>query len=358
MGRKVRYALVGFGGIAENRLAREGFGLDRSRFDGLAEAELIGAFDVNPDRRGAAEALQLRWYPSLAAVWQDEEVEAVFIATNNLSHAPLALEALDRQRHLIVEKPLATTAAAAEEVCERAAAAGLSLSVDHMMVYQQLNVRARQMAADGTLGDIDDACFHMEFSYGYEAAEAASWRCSRPEELGGPIGDVATHCFYLAEDLLQQSIVEVAAVYYPRTMRIAAENGALIRLALADGRNISVRVSFCDRRGGLAGTLGNLGYELYGSKAVLRGYGTMFQLSGAAGEPFQPRLELEKDGKVTILRPSAAGNIYQAVIRAHAGSILSGQPLDGRGAVHNLRVCEAAHASARAGGEWRRVDGC
>lgn len=50
----IRYAMIGFGGIAEHRLAREGFALDRTRFAPLAEAELVGATDVNPARRAAA----------------------------------------------------------------------------------------------------------------------------------------------------------------------------------------------------------------------------------------------------------------------------------------------------------------
>ena len=59
---KVRYAIIGFGGIAENRVAREGFACDASRFSPLRGAVLVGATDMNQGRRGAAEALGLRWY--------------------------------------------------------------------------------------------------------------------------------------------------------------------------------------------------------------------------------------------------------------------------------------------------------
>ena len=90
--RKVRYALIGFGGIAENRIAREGFGLDKSRFAGHPQAELVGATDRIAARRDAAARLGLKWYDSVEAVLSDPAIEAVFIATNNLSHAPLARE--------------------------------------------------------------------------------------------------------------------------------------------------------------------------------------------------------------------------------------------------------------------------
>ena len=63
--QKVRYGLVGFGGIAEARIAKEGFGLDEARFTGNPAAELVGVTDIQQSRRAAAEALGLRWFDSL-----------------------------------------------------------------------------------------------------------------------------------------------------------------------------------------------------------------------------------------------------------------------------------------------------
>ena len=74
----VKYALIGFGGIAENRIAKEGFACDKARFhDVPAEYELIGACDVNPERRSAAEALGLEWYADSRALLADPRVDAV-----------------------------------------------------------------------------------------------------------------------------------------------------------------------------------------------------------------------------------------------------------------------------------------
>ena len=71
---KIRYVLVGFGGIAENRVAKEGYACDRKRFRPLRNAALVGATDLNPARQKAAEALGLKWYPSLEAVLADGSV--------------------------------------------------------------------------------------------------------------------------------------------------------------------------------------------------------------------------------------------------------------------------------------------
>lgn len=354
---KVRYALLGFGGIAENRIAKEGFACDAARFRPLKQAVLVGATDLNPKRRKAVQALGLKWYRDVGAALADPSVDAVFVATNNLSHAALARQALEAGKAVIVEKPLAPTSREARELVKLAAKKRLSLSVDHMMTHNALNKKARELVADGALGNVNDACFHMQFAYGYDPAEAATWRCSNRAEMGGPIGDVASHCFYMAEDLLGSRIKAVRAAYYPKRMGIKVEDGALIQCDLERGVTCSVLVSFCDARGGLGGTLSNLGYEIYGDAAVARGYGTLFQLSGHAGEPFKMRLELDRftsQKEFTVKKPE---NIYQGVIAEHAASVLDGTPLTGAAGLHNVLLCEAAHASARRGGKTVEIKG-
>ncbi|MDO5580248.1 MAG: Gfo/Idh/MocA family oxidoreductase [Planctomycetia bacterium] len=356
--RKIKYALIGFGGIAENRIAKEGFACDRNRFAPLEKAELIGAFDLNPARKAAAEALGLKWYSGIDKILADPEAEAVYIATNNLSHAPLAMEAMSAGKHVLVEKPLAATVSEAAALVQAAKEKKRSLSVDHMMVNNKLNVKAKELLDAGTLGTVNDSCFHMEFAYGYDPAEAGTWRCSKWEEMGGPIGDVASHCFYMAEYLFGKKIREVAAVYLPKTMPIAVEDGAYIRFKMEDGMCGSVKVAFSELRGGLGGTLSNLGFEIYGTEAVLRSFGTMFQLSGYEDEPIPMRLELDlfKSQKVFTGKDIPTRNIYQQVIEHHAESILSEKYLDGDEGSRNVRICYAAHESARNAGKWIAVE--
>lgn len=354
---KVKYVLVGFGGIAENRVAKEGYACDRNRFKKLRYAELVGATDLNQGRREAAEALGLKWYPSYGDVLADKTVDGVYIATNNASHASLACQALNAGKHVIVEKPIATTSADAKKMNQLAKRKKLSLTVDHMMVNNAWNIAAKDAMAKGRLGKVNDSCFHMEFAYGYDPAEAATWRCSKVEEMGGPIGDVASHCFYVAEFLFGKKISKVAAVYYPKLMKMKAEDGAYIKFFLEDGTQGSVNCAFSEMRGGLAGTLTNLGYEVYGDKAALRGYGTMFQLSGHDGEPINQRLELDDGKNPVAVKPAKIRNIYQEIIEGHAKSVIEKKPLNADDAIHNLMLCEACHNSASKGGKLLSIKG-
>ncbi len=351
MSGKVRYAVIGFGGIAENRVAKEGYACDTTRFEPLKLAQLVGATDMNPARKEAAEALGLKWYDDMASILADPEIDAVYVATNNKSHAEIAIAAMKAGKHVIVEKPAATDVRDVKEMIAVAKETKRSLTVDHMMVHNAWNILAKKEVAAGAVGTVNDSCFHMEFAYGYDPAEAATWRCSKIEEMGGPIGDVASHCFYVAEFIFGKKIKKVAAVYLPKLMNIKAEDGAYIRFIMEDGSQGSVKCAFSELRGGLSGTLTNLGFEIYGDKAALRSFGTMFQLSGHAGEPVKMRLELDNCGDVKTLNPETIQNIYQTLIEHHAASVQSGDLLNAEDALHNLELCAASHESAQNGGK-------
>ena len=352
---KVKYGLIGFGGIAENRVAKEGYACDKNRFAPLQFAELVAATDINQGRKEAAEALGLKWFASADEMLADPEIQAVYIATNNTTHVPLAMKALNAGKHVISEKPMATNSADAKALVALAKEKGLSLGVDHMMVYNAWNVKAESMIKAGELGNINDSCFHMEFAYGYDPAEAATWRCSKIEEMGGPIGDVASHCFYVSEFIFGSRIVEISCCYLPKTMGIVAEDGAYIKFTMANGMKGSVKVAFSEPRGGLIGTLSNLGYEIYGTEGVLRSYGSMFQLSGKDDEPYKIRLEMETAAGVRKLHPRSFPNIYQSLIEHHAESVLAGKAINARDGLRNLLLCEAAHKSAQQGGKAVKV---
>jgi predicted dehydrogenase len=354
--KPVNYVLIGFGGIAETRIAREGFACGSTRFEPPANAVLIGAMDVNPARGEAVSALGLKWYGTLDEVLADSAVDAVFVATNNLTHVAVAKQALQAGRHVLVEKPMATNSSDAAELCALARAAKLSLGVDHMMIENAYNRKAREWVAEGVLGVVNDSRFHMEFLFGSTPEEAASWRCSKIEEMGGPIGDVASHCLYVAEFIFNSPVTGLACVYYPKTMPIKTEDGAYLKFRLASGMTGSVQVSFGSPRGGVKSTLDNLGYEIFGDQAVLRGHGTLFQLSGHADEPVAVRLELDSFTERSDVQVDPIENIYRGVIQKHAQSILENKPMDGRDGYHNLQLIEAAHESARCGGTWIDVE--
>ena len=264
---------------------------------------------------------------------------SVFIATNNRSHAPLAQKAMEAGKHCLVEKPIATTLDDARRLQQLARQRQVSLAVDHMMTENAYNQRARELVAAGAIGEVNDISLHMEFCYGSTPNEAATWRCADPLEIGGPVGDVGSHCLYMAEFLLNGTVKSLSCVYTPRTLNIAVENGAFVHFRLDTGVQGTAQVAFNRPRGGLGGTLTNLGYEIYGTKG-----------SAILVEPFEPanaiRLcleeaagDYEKGVNMIQLRQQHRDEAHELELKSFVATIRGEQAPD-RPLSHELLVQE------------------
>jgi predicted dehydrogenase len=119
-------------------------------------ARVVALSDLRPERLALAE----RRYPSINGttdyreLLRDPAVDAVVIATPVSSHFDLTLEALQAYKHVLVEKPLATSSDQAERLIEEAERRQRILMVDHTFVYTGAVRNIREMVAGNALGDI------------------------------------------------------------------------------------------------------------------------------------------------------------------------------------------------------------
>lgn len=142
----LRLAVLGHGFIGDlhTRAARE------------AGAEVVVVAGRNLERaRAFAERHDIAratddW---MAAVTADD-VDAVVIGTPNALHHPQALAAIAAGRHILVDKPMATTVAEATEIRDAAAEAGVVVCVGHMWRYRDEVVDLRDRIAAGALGTV------------------------------------------------------------------------------------------------------------------------------------------------------------------------------------------------------------
>jgi predicted dehydrogenase len=84
----------------------------------------------------------------------DEELDAVVLATPVQTHAELAVAVAEAGKHCFVEKPLATTAADAERAAAAAESAGKTLMVGHLLEYHPAVARLRDLIEGRELGDL------------------------------------------------------------------------------------------------------------------------------------------------------------------------------------------------------------
>ncbi|QMU55880.1 MAG: gfo/Idh/MocA family oxidoreductase [Candidatus Mycalebacterium zealandia] len=88
---------------------------------------------------------------SIDAVWS---IDAVCLATPALTHAELGLHALKAGKHVLVEKPMATTSADCEKMTNEAEKRGLVLMVDHVFAYSGAVRKLAALASEKSLGEL------------------------------------------------------------------------------------------------------------------------------------------------------------------------------------------------------------
>jgi predicted dehydrogenase len=89
-----------------------------------------------------------------AAVLADERVQAVAVATPAGTHLDVAMAALRAGKHVLVEKPLASTYADGRRLVDEAAERGLVLMCDHTYCYTPAVTRIREIVRSGELGEL------------------------------------------------------------------------------------------------------------------------------------------------------------------------------------------------------------
>lgn len=116
--------------------------------------QLAAVGDPDPARRAEAAA----WSPGLRVsgdpdeVVKDASLDAIVVATPAASHFDQARLALSQGKHLLVEKPLVTTRAEADELVELARRRRLTLMTDHTFVFTPAVRCLSELVRDGSLG--------------------------------------------------------------------------------------------------------------------------------------------------------------------------------------------------------------
>lgn len=143
----IRVAVVGAGYWGPNLIRN---------FANCPDTELVAVCDRDEDRLGKV----LRGYPSVGAIHDfdelmgREDVDAVAIATPVDTHAPMGLAALRAGKHVLVEKPLASSVSDAEQMVAAAKEAGRVLMVDHTFIYSGPVQKIKQIIDSGEIGEL------------------------------------------------------------------------------------------------------------------------------------------------------------------------------------------------------------
>jgi predicted dehydrogenase len=187
----IRVGVIGYGYWGPN-LVRN--------FADRPDARVTVVADRRPDRLEEAQ----RRYPTIRVTAEasdlsaDPAVDAVVIATPVALHFDLATAALRAGKHVLVEKPIASTSDEASRLIDEAARRRLVLMVDHTFVYTNAVQKIRELVRNGELGDI----------YYYDSVRINLGLFQQDVDV---LWDLAVHDLSIMDFVLSQQAVVVSA---------------------------------------------------------------------------------------------------------------------------------------------------
>ncbi|MBI1170190.1 gfo/Idh/MocA family oxidoreductase [bacterium] len=273
MKKPVRILILGTGGMAGNHA--EAF----AKIEGVS---LVAGIDTRPDQLKAfCDTHHIpRGFASIDEALAWGEFDAVTNVTPDAAHYATTMPVLAAGKHVLCEKPLATSEAQADEMAAAARKAG----VVNMVNLSYRNVAALQQAAkmvrEGAIGEVR----HFEASYlqswltqpawgHWDKEQKWLWRLSTAHGSKGVLGDVGIHILDFATFIAGQGVSEISArlatfhkapgdqigdykldANDSATMQLTLENGALGTVAatrFATGHLNDLRLRIYGTKGGL-----------------------------------------------------------------------------------------------------------
>lgn len=219
----VSIAVIGCGSIARHRHVKE--------LAANPKAQLAAVCDVvKPRAEELAKQYNIpRVYTDWHDVIKDKSIDAVVVALPNYLHAPVTVAALQAGKHVLCEKPMATSAEEAESMIAAAKTAGKFLMIGHNQRLMPPHVKAKEILSSGRLGRV--LTFRTTFGHGGPEGwcvdkSVNTWFFRKEEAFVGAMGDLGVHKADLIRWLLGEEIVEAGAFVTTRDKRYA--NGELI----------------------------------------------------------------------------------------------------------------------------------
>lgn len=262
----IRVGIIGCGKIAQVRHIPE--------YQQNPDTEIAGFFDFNLDRaKELAAKFGGKAYETLDELLADPSIDAVSICVANKAHAEDTIKALKAGKHVLCEKPMATTLEDSMEMVKTAKECGKKLMIDQNQRLVEAHKKAKELIQDGVIGKV--LTFRTTFGHGGPETWSvdpgkATWFFDRKQSAMGAMADLGVHKTDLIQYLLDDHIVKTTARVVTLDKRDASGN-----LIGVDDNAICIY----EMAGGVIGTMTAswtyYGQEdnstvIYGTKGIMR----------------------------------------------------------------------------------------
>jgi predicted dehydrogenase len=296
----------------------------------------------------AALGSEVQVYADPRALIDDAAIDLVVVASPNATHYELAALALERGRHVVVDKPFTATVAEAEDLARRARDKGVLLSVYHNRRWDSTTVTGQRILASGMLGELRHASMHFDR---FRPVPVNRWK-EDPQALGGVWMDLGPH------------LLDEALLYFGMPAGIQADIACLrpasrtddifqVRLRYADGLRVDLGASMLGAiarpRLTLQGTRGSYAKQgLDPQEAMLKagqlpGEPASWGIDGEAGVAV-----IEREGLLENVEVPTENGAYPEYYRQVRDAILGlgENPVPAEQAIRVMRLLEAGRQSS------------
>jgi glucose-fructose oxidoreductase len=346
---KLGIALCGLGGFSKQSIAPE---LPLAKYVYFAGA-ITG--NAAKGREWAAQSgfpeKNIFSYADMAKLADAKDIAIVHVVTPNSLHAEHSIAAAKAGKHVMCEKPMATTVEQCEAMIAAAKAADVSLGVNYRLHWEPHHVKAVEALRNGAVGDLSNG--NYEFSWGYaaglsdprRAATIKKWLLDPKMAGGGAMFDTGVYGVQAACMMTGKSPVAVRGMPTTRHRELfpkGVEETMSFELIFDDGFQALCRASYSNNFHQCT-TLGHKGMV-----EVLPGVptGSVYGQS-AGGKPNDKRLMINKK-EVEAANTLQLGVMLDAFARSITDKTSFLSP--GEMGLRDVRIIEAIYASAKRGG--------
>ena len=334
-------AVIGYG-------PQHNFGWAHSAWiDATPELKLEAICDLDPARLDVArqEFPGVRAFTSVEALLADDEVQLVSIVTPHFTHCPLAVQAFEAGKHVVVEKAMCLSVAEATAMVEAGKRAGKMLAVHHNRRHDGNFRKIRELVHSGAIGQV----FHVELAAGGWWHPELGWYTEKAKS-GGGFFYWGPHAIDWVLALIPHKVVGVNGFFHKRVWHdLTNEDQTQAIMRFGNGTIAEVCWSTIDAAGGRplwrilgtegairdTGAGGNVGYQqmVHGPSA---GSLALITCDGSAREEAQV---------------AYAESDWDAYWQGIADQLLRGAPLEvaGEDGRRTIAIFEAAEKSSASG---------
>ncbi len=232
--RKIGYCIIGLGRISMGHFMPAVLETQTSQITGLVSGHRDKALRMAAQYKVPESSIYS--YEEFDKVRDNPAIDAVYVALPNSMHAEYTIRAARAGKHVLCEKPMATSVSDSKDMIQACRQANKKLMIAYRCQYEPTNLRAIQLIRDGRLGKVQA----IETANGFKE-RLGEWRLNKKLAGGGPLMDMGIYSLNACRYLTGEEPAETPRLFLRNRSRRTVQRG---------GRECFVddEVSFGNRR--------------------------------------------------------------------------------------------------------------